>query len=642
MGKQAAASPTDHRTAIRWILRDLHALDVMLGQPSFDTTVTRIGAEQEMFLVDQAWRPAPDALAVLDAIDDAHFTTEIGAFNLEANLDPQPFTGACMAAMHTQLEQLLAKARAAAGSTGLHVVLAGILPTVRKGDLSLANMVQHPRYVALNTELLRLRGDAYELHIKGTDELRVRQDSVMAEACNASFQVHLQVRPDEFVNAYNVSQLLAGPVLSCATNSPILFGKRLWSETRIALFEQAVDTRRPGHHMRDRSPRVTFGTKWLQRSITRLFREDVTRFRPVLTPDHYDDPFVELEAGRVPTLDALSMHSGTVWRWNRGCYGITDGVPHLRIENRVLPSGPTPVDEIANAALWLGLMRAVSDRYPDVSTMLSFDTVRSNFVAAARQGLSAPQVWLDGEERPSRELVLDVLLPLAELGLAAAAVDEPDRTRYLGVIERRVRSGATGSRWIVGSLEIMRDNGSPGQRLNSLTAAMVNRQQVGTPVAEWMPATLDEGGRWRHHVVTVEQLMATDLVTVDQDDPVELAAHLMDWHHIRQVPVEDDAHRLVGLVSYRAVLRIAADATASLADARVSEVMKHDPVSVPPDTAPLRALELMHSSGIHALPVVVDDELVGIVTEQDFMNLAGALLLEQLTGPPPADPSPAA
>ena len=181
----------------------------------------------------------------------------------------------------------------------MNIVLAGILPTIRKGDLSIDNMVQNPRYLALNNALMNLRGEAYELHIKGTDELRVRQDSVMAEACNASFQVHLQVTPDEFVNLYNVAQLLAGPVLACAVNSPMLFGKRLWAETRIALFEQSVDTRRPGHHIRDRSARVTFGHDWVTSSITELYREDITRFRPVLAPDDHVDPFTEMAEGRI-------------------------------------------------------------------------------------------------------------------------------------------------------------------------------------------------------------------------------------------------------------------------------------------------------------------------------------------------------
>ena len=211
------------------------------------------------------------------------------------------FSGDCFARMHAQLDRLLALGHAAAEAAGLHIVLTGTLPTIRKRDLSLDNMVPNPRYLALNDALRGLRGeDFYELHIKGADELRVRQDSVMAEACNASFQVHLQVTPDEFANAYNMAQAITGPTLASATNSPLLFGKRLWAETRIALFEQSVDTRRPGQHMRERSGRVTFGDGWVGSSVVDLYREDITRFRPVLSPDDNVDPMAELEAGRVP------------------------------------------------------------------------------------------------------------------------------------------------------------------------------------------------------------------------------------------------------------------------------------------------------------------------------------------------------
>ena len=257
--------------------------------------------------------------------------------------------------------------------------------------------------------------------------------------------------------------------------------------------------------------------------------------------------------------------------------------------------------------------------------------MRSNFVSAARQGLGAHLTWLDGADHTASVLVLDVLLPLAAEGLAAAGVADDDRTRYLDVIERRVHSGYTGSRWLLGSLNGMRNQGTAGQRLNTLTAAMVARQRVGSPVAEWTPATLDEGGGWRHNFVTIEQLMTTDLVTCAEEDPVELAANLMDWHRIRQVLVEDADHRLVGLLSYRRILRLLAKGHGEvIAEATVGDIMKRDPVSVPPDLAPLRALELMRSFGIGALPVVVDAQLVGIVTEHDFMNVAGTLLLEQL------------
>ncbi len=276
-------------------------------------------------------------------------------------------------------------------------------------------------------------------------------------------------------------------------------------------------------------------------------------------------------------------------------------------------------------------MRAIGARHPEVNRMLPFETVRANFVSAARQGLGAQQTWLDGVDYTASALALDVLLPLAAEGLDSAGVADDDRTRYLDVIERRVRSGYTGARWLIGSLNGMRNQGTPGQRLNTLTAAMVARQRVGAPVAEWTPAALDEGGEWRHNFVSVEQLMTTDLVSVAEEDPVELAANLMDWHRIRQVLVEDADHRLIGIVSYRRILRmLTGGMETSLADATVGDIMKRDPVSVGPELAPLRALQLMRSFGIGALPVVIDGQLVGIVTEHDFMDVAGTLLLEQL------------
>lgn len=546
MGVQTATGVTDRKTAVNWMLRDLHALERLIAEERFETGNPRIGAEQEFFLVDRAWQPSPCAIELLDAIDEPHFTTEIGAFNLELNLDPQPFGGACLSDMHRQLDELLRRARHAAHGIEREIVLTGILPTIRLSDLDSSNMVQNPRYLALNRALLEMRGEDLEFMISGADEIRIRQDSVMAEACNASFQVHLQVAPGEFANLYNIAQLLAGPTLACATNSPILFGKQLWRETRIPLFEQSVDTRRSGSHLRDRSSRVTFGNEWVHESVAELFKEDITRFRPLLAPDDHLDPFDEMEQGRTPDLAAMRLHTGTVWRWNRACYGVIDGTPHLRIENRVLPSGPTTVDEIANAALWLGLMRGMPARYTDVSRMMQFDDARANFVNGAREGLSSSLLWLDGEEHTAPDLVVDVLLPIAAEGLAASGVDAADAEHYLGVIERRSRSGYSGARWQVQSMQGMRQQGTLGQRLNSLTAAIVSRQQVGNPVSEWTAASLEEGGGWEHNFKSIEQIMVTQLVTVADDDPLDLAANLMDWHRIRQVLVEDTDDGIIG------------------------------------------------------------------------------------------------
>ena len=632
MGLQTANAIEQRKKAVNWMLRDLHALQRMLADGVFDESHPRIGAEQELFLIDRAWQASPTALQMLDRVDDPHFTTEIGAFNLEINLDPQPFSGACFSEMHAQLDELVAHVRRAARGLDHEVVLAGILPTLRLSDLQLSNMVQNPRYLALNQALMDMRGEDLDLQISGVDELNVRQGSVMAEACNASFQVHLQVTPAEFANTYNLSQLLAGPTLACCTNSPMLFGKHLWAETRIPLFEQSVDTRRTGQHLRQREARVTFGSRWVTDSVAELFKEDITRFRPLLSPDDHEDPFDVLGRGDVPSLAAIRMHTGTVWRWNRACYGVMDGVPHLRVENRVLPSGPSTVDEIANAALWLGLMKGAAAEFPEVSRVADFDTARANFVNGAREGLASTMVWTDGKEYAAPNLALDVLLPVAEDGLRSVGVDDADIERYLGIVERRVRSGYTGNRWQVTSMRNMSQQGELGQRMNSLTAAMVSRQIVGSPVSEWTAATMEEGGSWEHNFRSIEQIMVTDLVTVAPDDPLDLVANLMDWHRLRQVLVETTDAGIVGIVSYRRLLRAmtTGDGRRAWHDLSVTDVMQTDPVCVPPGMAPLRALEIMRSFGIGALPVVDDGALVGLVTEHDFMNIAGVLLLQEL------------
>jgi CBS domain-containing protein/gamma-glutamyl:cysteine ligase YbdK (ATP-grasp superfamily) len=623
----------DRRQFTNALLRDLHALGGMLAEGRIESGVRRIGAEQEMFLTDRSWRPAPVALEVLEAVDDPHFVTEVGAFNLEINLDPQDFTGDCLRRVEDQLNSLLDRLRSVAGDRGVEVLLAGILPTIRKSDLGLTNMVDKERYHQLNTAISNLRGHEVDFYIKGVDELRMRHDSVMVEACNASFQVHLQVDPDTFANQYNIAQVLAGPVLACATNSPLLFGRRLWAETRIAVFQQSVDTRRPSHHLRDLEPRVTFGDRWLKSSVLELYREDISRFPPLLPDVEVPDPLDALARGEAPDLAALRLHTGTVWRWNRGCYGISSGVPHLRIENRVLPSGPSPLDEVANAAFWLGAMVALADRYEDITAHIEFEQAKWNFLAAARLGLDAPLVWLDGTQITAPRLALDHLLPLAHEGLTAAGVDDTDRERYLDVVERRVHSGNTGTRWLLQSLAEMRGRGTPGQRLNSLVAGMAARQRTERPVADWTLAQLDEGGGWEHDFLKVEQIMSTDFHTVNEDDPLSLVANLMDWHRIRQVLVEDGHGRLVGIVSYRALLKLLARGPVDLGTYAVADVMARDPVCISPDMDTVRALDVMRSYSLAAVPVVTPDkQLLGLVTEHHYMAIAAQLLLQELGG----------
>jgi CBS domain-containing protein/gamma-glutamyl:cysteine ligase YbdK (ATP-grasp superfamily) len=634
--------PESLRSFTRHLLADLRALELMLKHGTLESGVRRIGAEQELFLLDRRFRPAPIAMEMLDRLGDEHFTTEVARFNLEFNTDPLEFGGDCLARLERQLTGLVVKARAAAHSLDSEIVMIGILPTIEISDLTLENMTPKPRYFALNEAMRRLRGKDWEFYIKGTDELIIRHDSVMVEACNTSFQLHYQVGPEEFAPLYNLTQAVAGPVLAAACNSPLLFGRRLWRETRIALFQQSVDHRAAGLHLREQAPRVSFGRRWVDDSVLEILQEDIARFKVLLSADIDEDSLAMLAANQVPSLKALRLHNGTIYRWTRPCYGILDGKPHLRIENRILPAGPTVIDEMANAAFWFGLLSGLSRIYPDIRRVMEFDTAQENFIAASRLGLRAQFGWPGHQQVPADELILEELLPLAREGLATRGVDAGDSDRLLGVLEERVRSKRTGAQWQLDSFAGLRDRGGRAERLAAITAAVIEHQTKGEPVHRWPIASLEHAGGWEKHYARVEQFMTSDLITVGPDEGVELVANLMKWKKIRHVPVEDSEHRLLGLVSQRSLMSLIADRAADLGKGPipVREVMSTDTVTIAPETPTTDAIRLMRQHRVGSLPVLKDGKLVGIVTEFDFLKIAGQLLEHVLDGgtsiPPPA------
>ena len=614
------------------ILRDLRALERMLSEGWIESGVRRLGAEQEVFLVGEGWRPAPVSTAVLERLDEKLFTTELALFNMEFNLPPIRMGAGCFSRLEEELLRFLQRAREAAWAEGSEVVLTGILPTLSKSDLTLENITPKPRYYTLNEALTGMRGGEYHLRIEGTDELIIRHDSVMLEACNTSCQVHLQVSAEEFPSFYNAAQVALAPVLAASVNSPLLFGRRLWAETRIALFQQSLDTRSATPYVRDMSPRVRFGDEWVRESVTELYQEDLTRFRVLMAGPVEEDPIERLDAGEPPALDALQLFNSTVYRWNRPCYGISQGKPHLRIECRALPSGPSVVDEVANAAFWVGLVLGITRTMGDPADSMDFAEVKSNFLAAAREGLRAGLRWMDGETMGARTLILERLLPLAREGLEEAEVAPDETERYLGVVRERVASGRTGSEWITSSLARMEGTGTRAERLAAVTASMARWQREGVPIHEWEPAELEESGGWTHTYLRVEQYMDTHPVTVNEDELVDLVAFVMEKEKIRHVPVEDREQRLVGVVSYRSLLRYVSDRSHdSGKDAPpVKEIMERDPVTVSPDTPTLKAIDLMRDRRVSCLPVVKDGRLVGLVTERDFMPIAYELLEERL------------
>jgi CBS domain-containing protein len=614
------------------LLADLRALEKMVEDDLFESDVRRFGAEQELFLADEGGRPVCASMSILEKLDDYHFTTELAQFNLEFNMDPFVIEGKCLSEMERQASDLLKKAQDVAIRCGADTALTGILPSLRKSDLGRESMTPLPRYNALDESTRKMREGLLDFRIKGVDELSITHDSVMLESCNASFQIHLQVTPKEFAGLYNASQALAGPLLAAASNSPLLFGRRLWQETRIALFQQAVETRKKNRDIRQTTERVYFGKKWVKDSVSELFKEDITRFRTLLGADLDEDPLALLKRGVLPELKALRLHTSTIWRWNRACYGITDGKPHLRIENRILPSGPSVLDEVANSAFWLGLMLWSAESGIRFSEEMEFETAKENFIAAARNGLKTQFTWFGGKTYPADRLILDELIPRAREGLAGAGLAGEDSDRYLGVIHERVKSGRTGSKWLLASLTGMKNQGTASERLSALTRASISRLQTGEPVHNWKLAELKEAGGWTRHYVRVEQYMTTDLVTVREEDSVELVANMMDWERVRHVLVEDEQHQLRGLVSYRSILRVLArgERDPDGLPCSVSAVMKKDPKTVSPETETLDAIELMRKNSVGCLPVVKDGRLVGIVTERDFVVLTRELLLQKL------------
>lgn len=613
---------------LKYLLRDVRAMGSMLEAGWFETDRIRIGAEQEVCLIDRYSRPAAIAMELVEGLKDKGFTTELARFNFEANLDPLDFNGNCLSELENQIVQKMETLRQALKELEGDAALVGVLPTIRKSDLDISNLTPLPRYRALCDAINKLRGEEYDLRIQGADELLMRFDSPLLEACNTGFQVHLQVKPDEFVSKYNIAQAIAGPVLASAVNSPLLFGKRLWSETRIALFHQSVDTRKVGDHLRDSSPRVTFGNSWLKESILEIYQEDIARYRVILSADIDEDVERLMQEGTPPELRALQIHNGTVYRWNRPCYGISNGKPHLRIENRVFPSGPTVIDEIANAAFWLGLLNGIEEAVGSISEKLDFDDAKMNFFAASKLGLDTKFRWINDKSYSAVDLICQELLPIAREGLERAGVNSGDINSYLDVIEERTESGQTGSYWMIKSYNKLSKQVTREQALTAVTNAMVKNQKKGEPVHKWGLAKTDDMESWQPSSLLVEEFMTTDLFTVQKDDILELVANLIDWRKIRYVPVEDDSKHLVGLVSMRMVFREYNNVIHQNGDVRLSadEIMIKNPITIHPEASILEAIEIMDEQRIGCLPVVKNNRLVGIITEQNYMTITKRLL----------------
>ncbi len=638
MGEQKvsiAQEGTGMQRFVRNLLRDVQAFEYMLENDWFEKEPVRIGAEQEMCLVDaRTFKPVCINMQVLEKMKQFQWvTTELAQFNLEINLTPRLFTGKCISELDKENRMYLEKIREKLRTFNAEVCLTGILPTLRKPDLDIRNLTPKPRYHALMKAIdSQMLGASYELRLSGIDELLVKHDSPLLEACNTSYQVHLQVSPDIFVPMYNMAQALAAPVMAISANSPIVFGKRLWHESRIALFQQALDVRTTHDHMRERSPRVNFGSGWLEDSLVEIYKEDIARFRVLLAGDDEEDSIAAIQEGRVPRLRALQVHNSTVYRWNRPCYGISDnGKPHLRIENRVIPAGPTTTDAAANAAFWLGAMIGMGHEYKDIRTRVSWEDVRDNFMKAAQFGIDSNFNWFNDKKISACDLVLNELLPMAKKGLQMRGVVQADIDKYMGIIEERAKLHMNGARWQLRTFTKLSKECSRDEALTVMTAAIVNNQWKDIPIHQWKMPELADLDDYRPSKLRVEEFMETDLFTAQKDDIIDLVAELMDWRKIRYMPVEDSKGTLCGLITSRLLLRYFARKNRfnGKEASMVKDIMIENPKTISPEATILEAMRMMRENRIGCLPVVQKGELIGIITEMDFLRIT-ARLMERL------------
>lgn len=635
MGEQKVSLVSDQESMqsfVKKLLKDVQSLEYMLDHNWFEDDIVRIGAEQEMCIVDtKTYKPAPIAVEALKKLKRHEWAeSELARFNLETTQTPQVFTGKCLSLMEQEITDRLKIIKDKLKGMGADIILTGILPTLRKFDLEMHNLTPKKRYYALMEAMTsHLIGNDFELRLMGIDEILVKHGSPLLEACNTSFQVHLQVAPSNFVPLYNIAQTLAAPVMAIAANSPIVFGKRLWHETRIALFQQALDVRTTHDHMRERSPRVNFGSDWLDKSIMEIYREDIARFRVLLSADVDEDSISLIQKGETPKLRALQVHNSTVYRWNRPCYGISDnGKPHLRIENRVLPSGPTVFDEMANAAFWLGAMTGMGNNIKDIRDHISWADVRDNFVKAAQFGIDSNFTWFKDKKISACELILKELLPIAREGLESRKVDKKDIDRYLGVIEERAKQHMNGARWQLRAFTKLKKEVVRDEALTIMTASIVKNQTKEIPVHNWKMPELGDLDEYRPSKLRVNEFMETDLFTVQKDDLIELVAELMDWRKIRYMPVEDTKGQLGGLITSRLLLRYFTQKNRlnGMEATMVKDIMIKKPITVGSNTSILEAMNIMRDNKIGCLPVVNDGELIGIITEMDFLRISGRLI----------------
>jgi gamma-glutamyl:cysteine ligase YbdK (ATP-grasp superfamily) len=467
---------------------NLSALKQLLAQPGFGKGEASVGAELEMYIIDQEGRPLLANEEILAEAQDPQLTLELNRYNLEYNLVPYRLKDRPFLNTEKDIRRQLNNLETLAQKHGGRMAIVGILPTLREQDFCPQSMSDRPRYHALVKALVERRGSAFKININGTDPLQLDMADVTLEGANTSFQMHYRVDPEAFADTYNAFQLMTPLALAIASNSPTLFGHSLWQETRIPLFKQSIDMRTLDRYHWRAPPRVNFGNGWLHRGPYELFNEAVRLYDPILPVCSDEDPLQMINIGSIPKLHELCLHQSSVWLWNRPVYDAADG-GHLRIEMRALPAGPTAIDMVANTVLHIGLAEGIRDSINDLLPGLPFALAEYNFYRAAQHGLEAKLVWpttnqFGCQEKPLKD-ILRSLLPLAREGLCKIEIEQEEVDRYMGVIENRLESGQTGAVWQQRTLAHLEASQSRHKALHLMLERMVQNGHSNQPVGEW-------------------------------------------------------------------------------------------------------------------------------------------------------------
>src|SRR3954449_8918537 len=487
MGDEVAATTFSREDRQRYRDKVKRCLDVfarMLAESRFDPDRRSIGLEIELNLTEETGDPALANAHVLELIADDDFQTELAQFNIEINIEPRKLADGVFSELEATVRRDLNHAEEQARRAHAHMMIIGILPTLTDELLTGAALSSNPRYALLNEQIFAARGEDLHIAINGVERLVVYADTAAPEAACTSVQLHQMVDPARFGAHWNAAQAVAGPQLALGANSPFFFQRELWRETRIPLFEQSTDTRPEELKAQGVRPRVWFGERWIT-SIFDLFEENVRYFPSLLPVVDDEDPMEVLEAGGAPKLQELRLHNGTIYRWNRPIYQVVRDRPHLRVENRVLPAGPTIVDTLANAAFYYGLVRVLVEDERPVWSQMSFSAAEENFHAGARDGIDARLYWPGVGEAPAAELILRRLLPMARDGLSRWGVDAADADRLLEIIERRCVGMVNGAAWQVAAFHRLYDRHDRPTALREMTVRYREHMHSNAPVHSW-------------------------------------------------------------------------------------------------------------------------------------------------------------